>query len=320
VPALDPNGDYQMPLGVGADGTVVYSTSQDHPVSQLAWVAPGRKPELLPLPPRRYIDADLSPGGETLAASSLEGGQFEIDLVDLRAGTEQRLDVPGSNWTVMWNPKGPGLAYRSMRKGDYDAYLIDVAGGGPETPLLTGDSDQTLQAWSPDGRHILYEDDMEGSRGTKLMQVPPEGEPLDLGNWQVEVGSTTVSPDGKWVAYGSSQSGRSEIYVRPLPGPGPATRITRDGGRLPRFARGGELFFHKDDRILQQAYGIEAGHFVPREERVVVEAPLARQNGCFVSADGRRFLVSLRVSDTPPPQLQVIMSAAAAAPNAPAAR
>ncbi|HYV19468.1 MAG TPA: protein kinase [Verrucomicrobiae bacterium] len=312
VPVLDPDGDYSLPLGIGADGTVVYSTSQDHPVSQLAWVAPGRKPEPLPVPPRRYIDTDLSPDGETLAVSSLEGGQFEIHLLDLRAGTEQRLEMPGSNWTVMWNPRGPGLAYRSMRKGDFDAYLTDVAGGGSETPLLTGDSDQTLMAWAPDGHHLIYEDTMEGSRGTKLMQVPPDGEPLNLGDWQVEAGSTTVSPDGRWVVYESSQSGRSELYVRPFPGPGPATRITRDGGGSPRFARGGELFFRKDDRILRQAYGIEAGHFVPREERTVVEAPLSRAHGLTVGPDGRRFLVPLRVSDTPPPQLQILMSAAAA--------
>ena len=317
VPVLNPAGDDYMPLGVGADGTVAYGTTDRNAPSRLAWVAPGQHPEMLPLPARRYSDGDLSPDATTLAVSSLEEGQFKIHLVDLRAGTEQRLDLPGSDWRVKWNPRGLILGYRSMRKGDFDAYLIDVAGGGSEEPLLTGDSDTTLQAWTPDGHHLLYLDSMEGGRGVKMMSVPPQGEPVELGDWQVAESSTAVSPDGKWAAYQSNQSGHAEIYVRALPGPGPATRITRDGGQAPVFARGGELFFLRDGRIVQESYGIEGDRFVPGRERTVLEAPIDRGNGWIVTPDGRRFLVPLRPSDPPPPRLQVLLSAVSPAPVPP---
>lgn len=311
VATLNPVGDEYMPLAVGADGTLVYTSSEQNPEARLAWVAPGVQPEMLSTPPRRYVDADLSPDGLTLAASSLEAGRFEIRLVDLRGGTEQRLDLPGSNWTVKWNPRGMGLAYRSMRKGDFDAYLLDVAAGGSEQALLTGDSDTTIHAWTPDGRLLLYKDTNEESRGMKTLRVPPGGDVKFLGDWGTNEGGTAVSPDGAWVAYQSNESGRFEIYVRPFPGGGATTRITRDGGVAPLFAPGGELFFLRGDRIMSASYGIDARRFVVRGERVVLEAPLALGPAWLITHDGRRFLVPLRVADPSPPKLQVVMNGTA---------
>ena len=46
----------------------------------------------------------------------------------------------------------------------------------------------------------------------------------------------TFSPDGRWLAYVSDQSGRFEVYVRPYPGPEPATLISGDGGQSPAWS------------------------------------------------------------------------------------
>jgi serine/threonine-protein kinase len=313
VATLDPAGDEFMPLAAGADGTLVYTSSERNHPTRLAWLGPGREPELLPIPARRYVDADLSPDGLTLAASSLEAGRYEIRLLDLRGRTEQRLDLPGSNWTVRWNPRGRGLAYRAMRKGDFDAYMLDIAAGGPEKALLIGGSDEIVRAWTPDGNRLVYTETMiDGTRGWKALPVQPPGEPQPLGDWSPAEGSVAASPDGKWLTYQSNTSGRGEIYVRPFPGPGATTRITRDGGAVPRFAPGGgEIFFLRGDRIMAASYAIEAGRFVPRGERVVLEAPLALESAWINTLDGRRFLVPLRVADPVPPRLQIAMNAAA---------
>jgi hypothetical protein len=310
VSSLDPSGDDYLPLATGADGTLVYTSTERFEAAKLAWLSPGHEPELLPIPPRRYIDMDLSPDGLTLAASSIEAGRFEIRLLDLRGRTEQRLDLPGSTWTALWNPQGHGLAYRAMRKGDFDAYMLDVSTGEPEKALLTANSDETIAAWTPDGSRLLYEESQtDGTRGMKALPVHPPGEPQSIGDWYPKDGSVRFSPDGKWLTYQSTTSGQGEIYVRPYPGPGATTRVTRDGGGSPRFAPGGgEILFLRNDQIIAVSYRIEAGRFVPGAERVVLEAPIALGMGWSIALDGRRFLVPLRVADPSPPRLQVVMS------------
>jgi serine/threonine-protein kinase len=61
----------------------------------------------------------------------------------------------------------------------------------------------------------------------------------------------SVSPDGKWLAYVSNESGRSEVYVRPMPGPGSRIQISTDGGVEPEWSpKGGELFYRGSGKII----------------------------------------------------------------------
>ena len=44
------------------------------------------------------------------------------------------------------------------------------------------------------------------------------------------VHALATSPDGRWIMYVSNESGRSDVYVQPYPGPGDKVRITPNGG------------------------------------------------------------------------------------------
>jgi serine/threonine-protein kinase len=99
-------------------------------------------------------------------------------------------------------------------------------------------------SWTPDGRQLLA-----------VRAGPPE----DIVRVIVEEGKTTVqplsqslanarwpevSPDGRWLAYASDVSGRTEVYVRPYPGPGPTEPVSIEGGHSPAWHPSGrELFF-----------------------------------------------------------------------------
>jgi len=58
-----------------------------------------------------------------------------------------------------------------------------------------------------------------------------------------------VAPDGRWLAYQSDESGRDEIYVRPVPDvSGGRWQASSIGGRTPLWARTGrELFYRSID-------------------------------------------------------------------------
>ena len=64
-------------------------------------------------------------------------------------------------------------------------------------------------------------------------------------------GAPAFSHDGRWMAYVSEQSGRSEIYMRPFPGPGEEWTISTDGGTEPVWARNaGQLFYRHGDEMM----------------------------------------------------------------------
>jgi eukaryotic-like serine/threonine-protein kinase len=52
------------------------------------------------------------------------------------------------------------------------------------------------------------------------------------------------SPDGRRLAYTSHESGRSEVYVRPFPGPGRPVQISTNGGSDPCWSRDGREIFY----------------------------------------------------------------------------
>ena len=60
-----------------------------------------------------------------------------------------------------------------------------------------------------------------------------------------------LSPDGRWLAYESDESGRNEIYVRPIRRVGGKTQISTTGGRWPRWSRDGRQLLYVDgNRIM----------------------------------------------------------------------
>jgi dipeptidyl aminopeptidase/acylaminoacyl peptidase len=99
-------------------------------------------------------------------------------------------------------------------------------------------------SWSPDGRVLAFHRHTESNQ-THLFTVAvddPGAEPVGLLEREFSAESTTFSPDGRYVAYMSTQSGDSEVYIRPFPGPGPQVTVSVGGGRQPVWARNGELF------------------------------------------------------------------------------
>jgi hypothetical protein len=78
-----------------------------------------------------------------------------------------------------------------------------------------------------------------------------------LGTPADEAGAT-FSPDGRWIAYVSDDTGQSEVYVRPFPGPGAPLTISTGGGVEPRWARDGrELYYRSGNRMM--AVKVESG-------------------------------------------------------------
>ena len=102
------------------------------------------------------------------------------------------------------------------------------------------------------------------------------------------------SPDGRLLAYNSNESGRSEVYVVPFPGPGGKVRISTAGGDNARWRRDGkEIFFLAWNTLMAAEVTANGSRFDVGAVQRLFEVPMV--NGYWpydVSPDGQRFLVN----------------------------
>jgi hypothetical protein len=126
------------------------------------------------------------------------------------------------------------------------------------------------------------------------------------------------SPDGRWITYNSNESGASEVYVQPFPGPGEKRRLSSSGGTNPAWSRNGrELFFlvrpvpERPDVAMMSVEVSTGGDFKASAPRVLFEGPYRDTNplrSYDVTADGQ-FIMSRRhpPPDQPVTTLQVVL-------------
>jgi len=207
-----------------------------------------------------FQDPAFSPDGRKLAVSSWPAGTdpggepSEIWVYELPAGPLTRLTfVDGPDFAPTWTPDGSRVLYSSGRGGNKDAlYLQAWDGNGAAERVLQRVEDVYRTSWLPDGDHFAFEKSKEvfGPRDIQLssLSAPDSVRPLVVGPFDERW--PAVSPDGRWLAYQSDESGRSEIYVRPLEGRAARRQISRQGGERPAWGSSGrEIFFKNQDTL-----------------------------------------------------------------------
>ena len=152
-----------------------------------------------------------------------------------------------------------------------------------------------------DARFILTK--LENKKtGNDLWVVPLEvnQKPFPIANTEADESWGRFSPDAHWIAIQSDDTGRSEIYLQPFPGPGSKRQITNNGGGTPMWRRDGrELFYSElDGRLMSVAItskgsSIEAG----RPAALFTRPPLS---DWAPAPDGQRFLINKVVKDPAP--------------------
>ena len=99
------------------------------------------------------------------------------------------------------------IVFASDRKGDFDLYVKDLA-GGPAWRLTSNDKDESEPAWSPDGTRVVFVREMgRFSRSGELFVKT-----IGRGRAKRLLSDTTVSderdpawsPDGDWISFSSA--------------------------------------------------------------------------------------------------------------------
>ncbi len=236
---------------VSDTGALVYVTGGAVPAAErsLAWVDRQGTSQALPAPPRPYFTPRLSPDGQHVAVSTQQDIR-QVWSYDIARGALSPVTVDGQSGYGIFAPDGKRIVFRSGAAGGEDnLYWKAADGSGAAERLTTSARSQTPASWSPDGTTLAFVEE-----GDTLAQ-----QFFQFDIWVLSIGDRKTraviqtaanemtpefSPDGRWLAYVSNQSGRSEVYVQPYPGPGERHLISTNGGVQPAWSGNGrELFY-----------------------------------------------------------------------------
>ena len=261
--------------------------------------------------PADYFFMNLSADGKKVAVDVLDrrSGTTDLRVFDLARGGESAAVTSDLtiDWTPVMSPDADQVAFASARRGPPHLHTKRITDPGKGEELLGPSSTvQFVTDWAstPGGQLIVYQD-RTPSTGEDVMAITV-GETRTrrvLVQTPADDMDGRVSADGRWLAYSSNETGRSEVYVRPLGGSGDRWQVSSGGGVSPRWRHDGrELFYLAVATAMPFASPVVDGRLMAvslQMDRVVrpgVPTPLftvrARGGQYQPSIDGTRFLVN----------------------------
>jgi Tol biopolymer transport system component len=230
-------------------------------------------------------------------------------VYELPSGPLTRVTFEGSDDDPNWTPDGKRILFDSDRNGGNALWITPWDGSGAAERVLDRAKELYRTSWLPGGREFVFQENPRGGSSdigiatlgqdsVRMLLAGPFNE-----DWPA------VSPDGRWLAYQSNESGRNEVYVRPLKGEGTRRQVSRAGGVSPAWSRSGrELYFESSTGDSLLAARIDAGSDATVEDVHALFALRASGIGFDVFPGDSLFLVfdsPQAVGDRPRPAIVV---------------
>ena len=293
-------GVRQTPVGTpqisfSRDSSIVYvsagHTSRDR---DLVWVDPSGTEQPAGASDRSIAQPRVTADDRRVAVAVK--GEPDLWQYDFARETWTRLTFDGSSSFPLWTPDGRRITFSSGKAGPYNIYWKTTDGSGSEERLVVGERPNYPLSWSPDGRMLAYVSvSGETAQDIWLFDSREPAKPRLFLQTRFREGAPAFSPDGRWLAYVSDESGRPEVYVRPVPGPGEKWTISAGGGGEPVWPRNGHQLFYRSGDAMMVVDVSTQPIFSAGKPRRLFEKPYARSSAFWanydVSADGKRLLM-----------------------------
>ena len=271
----------------------------------------------LDLPPKDYIDAAFSPDGKRIAVVIRNVQQLEI--LERDGGAVTSIAPTFANFAATWTPDGKNLLFDAIESSPERTFAADasrqrglyrIAADGASVPELIRATPQVSHITSIAGDYaaVMVTDPVTSTDLWLLSMHPPyEMQPFKRTAAVERQGS--LSPDGRWMAYASNESGRSEIYVGPVPGPGGQKQISTEGGDQPRWVRNGrEIVYRNGTKMMSVPVRIQSVFEIGKPVELFDRKfdPGAAVSAYDVTADGQTFVMTRSERDNPT-QIRVVI-------------
>jgi Tol biopolymer transport system component len=253
------------------------------------------------VPPNDYVDPALSPDGKRIAVVIRSVQQLEVLERD-HSGVTSIVSSLTSYFAPVWTLDGKNLLLDGFNVSKERGIYRVAADGGSE-PELVRQTPHTSHVTSIGGDYaaVMVNDPVTNTDLWLLgLHGPHEMRPFKTSSAVERQGA--LSPDGRWMAYVSNESGRSEIYVGPVPGPGGRRQISSEGGEQPRWVRNGrEIVYRNGTKMMsvpvQFRPDLQTGKPIELFDRKFDRG--AAVDAYDVTADGQTFVMTRSERDNP---------------------
>ncbi|UCF15349.1 MAG: PD40 domain-containing protein, partial [Phycisphaerales bacterium] len=272
----------------------------------LVWVDDHGQSESLRAVSRRYESLSLSPDERYLAVS-IETQQRNCDVhsdiwvYDTARSAPTQLTFDGLSTQPRWAVNSRRLIYlKHDRTQDmHDLCAVDV-GADKSEEILARVRRLFMLGYSvhPDGNSVIGT--VQSPSGDQNIVLVDLRDDSDRERFLVDEAGLqrgpVFSPDGRWFVYSSHETGKWEVYVRPFPGPGQRTPVSKGGGYEPLWdPRGDKLYYRNGDEMWMVSYKAD-DEFKTAEPKFLFKrhfhgGVLAAERTYAVGRDGRFLMI-----------------------------
>jgi len=246
----------------------------------------------------------VSPDGRQVLLRRAAQPDCTLWLFDLERQSLSRLALDGDVHNPIWLADGERILVSAQAHGRSDRQILEqqIDGGTPPARLVTTDFAPLAEAVSGDGRFVAVTRDARRDRNDIFVFDRQTGETTPFLATEYDEDHPAFSPDGALLAYAANDTGRSEVYVRPFPGPGAKYAISNQGGTGPVWSRDGrELFYAEGNKLMRVAIERSPRFAASAPRRLFESADFVweRPRNYDVLPDGRGFVMVRRGAGTP---------------------
>ena len=264
------NPGAQTGFAVSDNSTLAYFGSEATVRSHVRMCLVGRRGEeqCLPAAPSDYGEPRVSPDGKRIVVrtSSRPGFTGDILLYDIAAGTTTTLATGVTAARPEWSSDGSRVVFQTRqgdsmrvmsRRWDLSEPALEIAKGTQAdfVQLAPGPADAWLvlrragPAATGAGPTVFST--------AFLARTDSLGSGRQIFGGRVAFQDARVSPNGRFFAYTSNEGRTREVYVTPLPGPGPRVPVSVNGGEHAMWSRDGTTLFYRTASHMMAATIVE---------------------------------------------------------------
>jgi Tol biopolymer transport system component len=302
----NPSG--RVPFAVSG-GVLVYRTSPNTRMAQLAWYGRDGKRLAAVGAPGVYLSVSISPDDRS-AALCVGWPRADLWMLDLTSGGLRRMTNEGQMSFVIgpWSSDSQRLAVNlANSKG-----ILDVTAGSGQTRPF-GPAPYYADAWSLDGQSLIVRD-TNGDQWS-LLKADGSQQVQPIPNAPTRGMYVRFAPDGKLVAYSSLESGRAEVMVASFPSFAERRQVSTNGGTRLNWVKNELLFQATDGTVMSTVIRTAGGKIEASVPKPLFKLqPQVSGSGSSLywpTSDGQRFLVLERERPDSPAQVMTVLNWAA---------